>query len=67
MPEPSAVMMNVTAVAAKAPAMAALHEKGVRLPSAAVGTSMMVVSVIGVSVACEPSEQSGGLASSGSL
>src|SRR6202011_5250771 len=48
MPEPSAAMMKETAVAAIAPAMAALQEKGVRLPSAAVGTSMMVVSVIGI-------------------
>src|ERR1700730_16408315 len=49
MPEPSAGMMKVTAGAASPPAMAARQEKGVRPPSAAVGTSMMVVSVIGIS------------------
>src|SRR3979411_3175026 len=47
MPEPSAAMMKVTAVAAIAPAMAGLQGKGGRLPSPAVGPSMIGFSVFG--------------------
>src|SRR5262245_60027803 len=42
MPDPNAMMMRVTAVAAKAPAIAALQEKGVRLGSAATSAGAMM-------------------------
>src|SRR5437588_8818521 len=45
MPEPSATMINVTAVAANAPAIAALQERGVR-PASAAGTSIKAVSLM---------------------